>query len=49
MSKRVKWVITHNGVDHTFKTLKAARAADLFDPLSGIKIIKRIETVLEAV
>lgn len=48
MIKRVKWVITFNGVDHTFKTLKAARAARLFDPMSGICIIKRIETVLEA-
>lgn len=48
MTKRVKWVITYYGVDHTFKTLKAARAADLFDPRTGIKIIKRIETVQEA-
>lgn len=38
---KVIWVIKHNGVEHTFKTLKAAKEAPFRDPVLGALIIYR--------
>jgi hypothetical protein len=41
ITKRVVWVIKQDGVEHTFKTLKAAKASGLHDPVFGTMIIIR--------
>ena len=41
ITKRIVWVIKHNGVEHTFKTLKAAKASGLRDPEFGVMMIIR--------
>ncbi len=41
MARKVIWVIKHNGVEHIFKTLKAAKQAPFRDPVLNALIIYR--------